>query len=89
MKFLLDESADFPLAAFLTELGHDVTTILRDYTRSIEDTEVLSIARCEGRIVITNDLDFGELVVRHGQPHSGVILFRLETTEDLEPKRRW
>ena len=90
MKFLLDESADLPLAAFLRALGYDVTSVTGgDYPRSLKDREILAIAREEGRIVITNDLDFGELVVRWLVPHGGVILFHLETTEDLEVKRQW
>jgi len=68
VRFLLDECADFPLADFLGELGHDVTTLMQDYTRAIEDVDVLAIARLEGRIVITNDLDFGDLVVRYRCP---------------------
>jgi predicted nuclease of predicted toxin-antitoxin system len=77
MRFLLDESADLPLADHLSQLGHDVTSIARDYTRSIEDEDVLSIANREQRILITNDKDFGELVYRLRLAHSGVILFRL------------
>ena len=87
MRFLLDESADLPLAAHLQRLGHDVTSIVRDYTRSIEDAEVLGIAHREQRILITNDRDFGELIVRQGLPHAGVILFRLRN-EDVPTKIR-
>jgi predicted nuclease of predicted toxin-antitoxin system len=77
MRFLLDESADLPLAHHLRRLGHDVTSIVEDYTRSIEDEDVLSIANREQRILITNDKDFGELVYQRRLSHAGVILFRL------------
>lgn len=88
MKFLLDESADFPLAAHLASLGHDVTAISHDYPGAISDREVLAIAQTEQRILITNDHDFGELVFRRQLPHAGVILFRLGA-EDLAIKVRW
>jgi predicted nuclease of predicted toxin-antitoxin system len=65
-KFLLDESADFPLAAELLSHGHDVKTVVRDFQAAISDPEVLAIAIAEDRIVITNDHDFGELVFRRG-----------------------
>ncbi|MDE2060433.1 MAG: DUF5615 family PIN-like protein [candidate division NC10 bacterium] len=31
----------------------------------------------EGRILVTNDKDFSDLVFRSGQAHQGVVLFRL------------
>ena len=80
MRFLLDENADPRLADHLRASGHDVTTIILDYTRSIEDTQVLTIAQRERRILITNDRDFGELIISQGLPHAGVIYFRLRST---------
>jgi predicted nuclease of predicted toxin-antitoxin system len=38
---------------------------------------VLEIAYAERRILITDDRDFGALVFLLGQPHAGVIYFRL------------
>jgi predicted nuclease of predicted toxin-antitoxin system len=80
MRFLVDESSDARLALYLSELGHDATTVARDYTASIADPEVLAIARHERRVLITNDSDFGELIFRDGLEHSGVIFLRLSTT---------
>ncbi len=39
-------------------------------------------AEAEGRIVVTNDKDFGELVFRNSQAHKGVLLFRLRDESD-------
>lgn len=88
MKFLLDESADFLLAAHLRGLGHDVKTVAHDYSRALRDREVLEIAQKEARILITNDRDFGELIFRQRLPHAGVILFRLGN-EALHLKVTW
>jgi predicted nuclease of predicted toxin-antitoxin system len=68
VRFLLDESAKFRLAAFLAGRSHDVTAIAHDYPQALTDRDVLSIARREKRIVITNDLDFGMLVFRDSEP---------------------
>jgi len=54
MKFLLDENVEYRLAAFLIGEGHDVTTIIQDYARSLDDREVLNLAQTEGRILATN-----------------------------------
>jgi len=80
MKFLLDQSADARLVPYLQQLGHDVTRIARDHPHSLPDHEVLAIAYREGRILITDDRDFGELIFKKQQPHAGVIYFRLSTT---------
>ena len=77
MKFLIDECTDIRLSDYLQSRGHDAPSIVRDYQRSIADRDVLNIASSEGRILITDDTDFGELVFLHERRHSGVILFRL------------
>ena len=88
MKFLLDESAEFRIAAFLRQRGHQVTAIAHDYPASLADEQVLEIARNEDRILITNDRDFGELIIRDRRPHAGVILFRLRTQDPQAKLRR-
>jgi predicted nuclease of predicted toxin-antitoxin system len=82
MRFLLDESVDYPLASFVRSLGHDTTAIAHDYPFALKDTEVLGIATAEQRVLITNDKDFGELIFRRRLPHAGVILFRLKHVLD-------
>ena len=77
MRFLLDESADVRLLAYLVSLGHDVTAIARDHPASLADRKVLAIAQREGRVLITRDRDVGELIVSQQLPHNGVIFFRL------------
>jgi predicted nuclease of predicted toxin-antitoxin system len=62
MKFLLDQSTDGRLAVYLRKLGHDVTRIAADYPAGLLDPKILSIAYAEGRILITDDRDFGEWV---------------------------
>ena len=71
----------------LQTLGHDATRIGREYPHGLPDEQVLEIAYREQRILIASDLDFGDLVVRMGLPHAGVILFRLGAT-DLATKIR-
>ncbi|MCC7103541.1 MAG: DUF5615 family PIN-like protein [Chloroflexi bacterium] len=80
MRFIVDASSDARLALHLRSLGHDVTRIGTNYPGNLPDTEVLAIAHREARILVTDDRDFGELIVRLGQPHAGVIYLRLGTT---------
>lgn len=76
MNFLLDESMEARIAAFLSDQGHDTKRIGTEYSPGLPDDQVLEIARSEHRILITNDRDFGELIFRKKFPHTGVIYFR-------------
>jgi predicted nuclease of predicted toxin-antitoxin system len=86
MKFLLDQSTDARLGTYLRKLGHDVTRIAADYPAGLLDPKILSIARAEGRILITDDRDFGERKFRFKHPHAGVIYLRLGKYAPLELK---
>jgi predicted nuclease of predicted toxin-antitoxin system len=89
MRFLLDESAELRIAAFLKQAGHDVTSIAEDHPRSLPDEQVLAIANAEQRLLITNDRDFGELIFRQQLPHAGVIYFRLPLDTTATEKINW
>ena len=76
MKFLADENFEPEFVARLREAGHEVL-FLDEYEAGISDEEILDTAVRENAVVITNDKDFGELVVRHGLESKGVIFLRL------------
>ena len=88
MRFLLDESVDYPQARFLTELGYDVTALAHDHPCALKDRDVLATALEERRILIINDRDFGEVIFRKRLSHVGVTLFRLGR-EDLSTRKAW
>lgn len=89
MRFLLDESAEFRIATFLKDVGHDVQAIAVDYPASLTDHEVLTLATTEQRILITNDRDFGELIFNQHLAHTGVIYFRVSLDSSAAQKIRW
>jgi predicted nuclease of predicted toxin-antitoxin system len=84
MRFLLDEGADVRLAPYLRGLGHDVTRLAVDYPAGLPDPRGLAAA--EGRVLLTNDRDLGELVFRLRQSRAGAILFRLGNYAELATK---
>ena len=77
MKFLVDESAGWSIVRRLRSLGHDVASVEEDRP-GVEDSEVCAWANREGRVIITNDKDFGRLVFQAKLPNQGVILLRLQ-----------
>jgi len=80
LKFLADECCDTGLVAYLREDGHDVLYVL-ERKAGVSDDEVLLDAYNEGRILLTEDKDFGELVYRLKKPTSGIILIRIDVKE--------
>lgn len=75
--FLVDESCGRKLSVFLRKHGFDALFV-GDIFPSTLDQDVLSYARTEQRVLITNDKDFGELLFRLRLPSAGVIFLRLQ-----------
>lgn len=78
MRILANENLPRPVVAALRDAGHDVVWV-RESMPGAADSEALAVAQAEHRIVLTADLDFGELAFRSGLPaQSGVMLVRLD-----------
>jgi len=80
LKFLADECCDTGLVASLREDGHDVLYVSESKAGAFDD-EILSDAREQERILITEDKDFGELVYRLRKPAYGIVLLRVDVNE--------
>lgn len=77
MRFLANENLPRAAVEGLRAAGHDVAWI-RTEAPGATDEQVLVRSRDEGRVLITLDKDFGELVMRRGLGASqGVVLLRL------------
>jgi len=72
MKFLIDRCAGRLVADWLRQKGHDVVES-RDLGPDPGDRALLERATNEGRILITIDTDFGQLVYMQQVGHAGLI----------------
>ena len=70
---------DARLVARLRAAGHDVLYVA-EIARAENDIEVLDRAQGDGRLSLTEDKDFGDLVFRRGQPVPGLVLLRVDPT---------
>jgi predicted nuclease of predicted toxin-antitoxin system len=59
-------------APALRQAGHD-TVWVGDWDEDPGDDAILATAHVEGRILVSLDKDFGELVVVRGVAHSGIV----------------
>jgi predicted nuclease of predicted toxin-antitoxin system len=80
MRFLADAGVSLRVVKWLRSAGHDALHLLEEGLASIPDEDVFAKARLENRILLTFDLDFGEIVsLTHGKAVP-VIVFRLRNT---------
>jgi predicted nuclease of predicted toxin-antitoxin system len=77
MRFLADENVPRVVIERLRAEGHDIISVA-EMQPSISDDEVLNVAEADGRILITGDRDFGEMVVRQRLKLRGVLLLELD-----------
>lgn len=75
MRFLADESCDFAVIRALRAIGHDVEAVSESLPGSLDDV-LIERAQEAGRIFVTEDKDFGELVFAHQRRTGGVIFIR-------------
>ena len=77
MRWLADECVDAGLVARLRDAGHDVV-YMAEAAPAESDVEVMQRAQADGRLLLTEDKDFGDLVFRRGQQVPGIVLLRVD-----------
>lgn len=68
------------VADWLTDHGHDVVHLGDVGLRTLSDRRIFQKAIEEGRVVLTFDLDFGEITAYAGRGRTSVVIFRLRNT---------
>lgn len=88
MRFLSDMGVSRSTAGTLRQLGHEVIHLREEGLQRLPDDQILELARREERIILTFDLDFGDLLAASGGFLPSVIIFRLhdQTPASVTPK---
>ncbi len=84
MRFLADMGISPRSVAFLASMGHDTVHLHEQGLNRLTDSEILEKARHEKRILLTHDLDFGEIVSASGARLPSVVVVRLR---NMQPDR--
>jgi predicted nuclease of predicted toxin-antitoxin system len=82
MRFLADENVSRRVIERLRSAGFDVKSI-GEMKSGIPDKDVLSTADAEDLILITEDRDFGELVIRQQLAVRGIVLLELDRLSSM------
>lgn len=88
MRFLADENVSRHVVERLRAAGFDVAAI-GPMNPGALDSDVLATARRDGRVLITEDRDFGELVVRQRLEVQGVVLLELDRLSTVAEAAGW
>ena len=76
MNFLADMGISPKTVEFLQHLGHQVVHLQQQGLHRLKDHQILEKAREEGCILLTHDLDFGDLLAASGADLPSVVIFR-------------
>jgi predicted nuclease of predicted toxin-antitoxin system len=83
LRLLADESVDIAVVQALRQEGHDVVAIV-EARPGTSDQDVAEIARTEGRILLTEDRDFGRLAFAELKALGSVVYMRYPSALRLE-----
>jgi len=77
MRFLADAGVSPRTVAWLTSEGHDAVHVRALQMQRASDDAILARATAESRVVLTFDLDFGDILALGVHERPSVVLFRL------------
>jgi predicted nuclease of predicted toxin-antitoxin system len=78
MRFLADMGVSQSVVHWLRSNGHDAIHLREQGLQRLPNGEIFQKAASEDRVVLTFDLDFGEILAGSGGKKVSVILFRLQ-----------
>lgn len=85
---LLDANVSPEIEAFLNStFGLDAVHLRTLGLGKLSDDEIVLLAQREGRVIVTFDLDFGEMYSRGERGRFGVVVLRLEDQSPSYVKR--
>ena len=88
MKVKLDENLGNRAIELFRETGHDTTTVSGQHLGGTSDEDLISICRTEGRVLVTLDLDFSNVLRFPPQQYPGIVVLRVSHPIVLETIRQ-
>jgi predicted nuclease of predicted toxin-antitoxin system len=77
MRFLANMGISPNTVRFLRNFGYEAVHLHEEGLDRLPDPDILRKARREGYVLLTSDLDFGELLAHSGEALPSVVIFRL------------
>ena len=80
MRFLADMGVSRRVCDWLRDTGHDAVHLRDEGLQRLPNGDIFAKAEQEKRVVLTFDLDFGEILAGSGTAIVSVVVFRLCNT---------
>lgn len=80
MRFLADMGVDIRIVQWLRGHGHDANHLRDEGLHRMPNGDIFKKAISESRVILTFDLDFGEIAALSGGKKTSIIVFRLHNT---------
>lgn len=77
MLFKIDESLHEEVAELLRQHGHDAASVYDQQMQGHTDEEIAAACKRERRAMVTQDLDFSNIVAFPPENYAGIIVLRL------------
>ncbi len=87
-KFLADMGISYSTVNWLKENNFDVKHLRDEKLLTLPDDQIIIKAKIEGRIILTCDLDFGDLLAASKDSFPSVILFRLNNYSPININKK-
>lgn len=88
MRFLADAGISPKTVEFLKQLGHEASHVRTLGLQRASDVQVIELARTESSVVLSFDLDFGDILALGVMDRPSAILFRLADERAESVNRR-
>ena len=92
MEFKTDENLPVEVCHMLRDAGHEASSVLDQQLGGRPDSEISSACKSEGRVLLTLDTDFGNILVYPPQEFPGIVVIRADDQSKatvLERTRRF
>ncbi|MBI1893749.1 MAG: DUF5615 family PIN-like protein [Candidatus Rokubacteria bacterium] len=77
LAFKVDENLPEDVAAVLREAGHEAATVTSQGLAGAEDAQLSETLRREGRILVTLDVEFGDIRTYPPEEYPGIVVLRM------------
>lgn len=83
MKFKIDENLPADVVGLFRQASHDAMSVFDQNLVGQPDRNIAAVCQLEGRVIVTLDTDFGNMVAYPPSEYPGIIVIR--TSDQSKP----